>query len=215
MWQSLVDRVSANPVLRVLVCLPVRLSPGAPAKLQRVRDRGVRSALETMRAVAGDRLTVFTPTTGPGRSLHLDTTSVVVDDAWAMTGSTHLWRRGLGYDASLAVAVFDERLANGRPADVVAFRQALIAGRLGLPESLLPEDPVELVRAVRELSGRGGGLRLSPRTIDPPDPAPSDLDVEVWNPDGSVTSSFDATAWLAALAVAVQAELRAEVPGSP
>jgi hypothetical protein len=44
---------------------------------------------------------------------------------------------------------------------------------------------------------------------------PSDLDVAVWNPDGSAVSSFDAMAWLAGLAVGVQAELQAEVPGSP
>jgi hypothetical protein len=37
-WQALIDRTAANPVLRVLVCVPVRLAPGVPAKLQRVRD---------------------------------------------------------------------------------------------------------------------------------------------------------------------------------
>ena len=122
---------------------------------------------------------------------------------------------GFSFDASLAVSVFDERLTNGRPADVVAFRRALIAGRLGLQPPLLPEDPDELVAAVRQLSSRGGGMRLSPDPIAVPDPAPSDLDVTVWNPDGSPVSGFDAMAWLAALAVEVQAELAAEVPGSP
>lgn len=214
-WQALVDRAVANPVLRILVCLPSALPPGAPAKLQRVRDKGVLSALAALRSAAGERLAVFNPLTGPGRSLHLDATSVVVDDAWALTGGTHLWRRGLSFDSSLAVTVFDERLTAGRPADVVAFRRALIAGRLGLPPELLPEDPAELVRAVRMLSERGGGLRLSPTTLTAPDPVPSDLDVDVWNLDGSPASSFDAMGWIAGLAVAVQAELAAEVPGSP
>ncbi|GII31835.1 phospholipase D-like domain-containing protein [Planotetraspora mira] len=214
-WQALVEQVRANPVLRVLVCLPAKLAPGAPAKLQRVRDKGVREALDAMRAAAGERLAVFNPVTGPGRSLHLDATSVVVDDAWALTGGTHLWRRGLSFDASLAVSVFDERLTGGRPADVVAFRRALIAGRLGLAATLLPEDPAELVAAVRQLSARGGGLRLSPESIQAPDPMPSELDVTVWNPDGSPVSSFDAMAWIAALVVDVQAELQAEISGSP
>ena len=214
-WTVLIDRVTANPVLRVLICLPVALAPGTPAALQRVRDKGVRAALDSLRAAAGDRLAVFNPVTGPGRALHLDATSVVVDDAWALTGNSHLWRRGLSFDSSLAVAVFDERLTNGRPSDVVTFRRALIAGRLGLTVNLLPEDPAELVRAVRELSLRGGGLRLSPLTIDAPDPDPSDIDVAAWNPDGSPAGSFDAMGWLAALAVAVQGELAAEVPGSP
>jgi hypothetical protein len=214
-WGALVQQASANPVLRVLICLPTKLATGTPAKLQRVRDKGVRAALDALRAAAGDRLAVFNPVTGPGRSLRLDATSVVVDDAWGLTGSTHLWRRGLSFDASLAVAVFDERLTNGRPADVVGFRRALIAGRLGLAPTLLPEDPVELIAAVRQLSSRGGGQRLSPDAIAVPDPVPSDLDVTVWNPDGSPASSFDAMAWLAGLAAEVQADLRAEVPGSP
>jgi hypothetical protein len=214
-WAALVATAQANRALRVLVCLPTQLAPGSPKKLQRVRDKGVRAALDSLRTAAGDRLAVFNPVTGPGRSLHLDATSVVVDDAWALTGGTHLWRRGLSFDASLAVSVFDERLVNGRPADVVAFRRALIAGRLGLAATLLPEDPDELVAAVRQLSSRGGGLRLSPDPIAVPDPVPSDLDVDVWNPDGSPVPSFDAMAWLVGLAAAVQAELQAEVPGSP
>jgi len=214
-WQALVDRAGANTTLRILICLPVHLAPGAPAKLQRVRDKGARAALDSLRAAAGDRLGVFNAVTGPGRSLHLDATSVVVDDAWALTGGTHLWRRGLSFAASLAVAVFDERLVNGRPADVVAFRRALIAGRLGLPASLLPEDPSELVRAVRQLSERGGGLRLSPETLDQPLPMPTDVDVAAWNPDCSPVAGFNAMTWLTTLAVGVQAELQAEVPGSP
>ncbi len=214
-WQALVDRAGANPALQILICLPTRLSPGAPKKLQRVRDKGVLAALDALRTVAGDRLAVFTPATGPGRSLHLDVTSVVVDDAWALTGGTHLWRRGLSFDSSLAVAVFDERLTNGRPAEVVAFRQALIAGRLGLAPGLLPPDPEELVRAVKALSARGGGLRLSPDPIVAPDPVPSDLDVSVWNPDGSPNDTFNFMTFLAGLAVGVQAELVAEIPGSP
>lgn len=214
-WGALVAQVTANPVLRVLICLPTKLVPGAPAKLQRVRDKGVRAALEVLRTAGGDRIAVFNPVTGPGRSLHLDATSVVVDDAFALTGGTHLWRRGLSYDGSLAVSVFDERLTNGRPAEVVAFRRALISGRLGLAANLLPEDPAELVRAVRQLSDRGGGLRLSPDVIEVPEPSPTDFDLAVWNPDGSPQSGFNAIGWIATLAAGVQAELAAEIPGSP
>lgn len=120
----------------------------------------------------------------------------------------------MGFDSSLAVAAFDERLENGRPADVVASRRALIAGRLGLAPERLPEDPDELVMAERQLSARGGGLRLSPETIDVPDPVPTDLDVDVWNPDGSPADGFNFLTWLATLGVSVQAELEQEIPGT-
>ena len=215
LWQALIDRAAENRALQVIVCVPVNLAPGAPPKLQRVRDKELLAALAAMRTAAGDRLAVFTPVTGPGRSLHLDATSALVDDAWAITGGTHLWRRGLSFDASLAVSVFDERVAGGRPAEVVAFRRALIAGRLGLATTLLPEDPAELVRAIRQLSARGGGLRLSPEPIKQPSPLPSEADVSIWNPDGSPVTGFDPLGWLGGLAAEVQAELAAEVPGSP
>ncbi|WP_300080732.1 hypothetical protein [Propioniciclava sp.] len=215
LWQALIDRAAENLALQVVVCLPVTLAPGTPAKLQRVRDKGVLAALAALRTAAGERLAVFTPVTGPGRSLHLDATSVLVDDAWAITGGAHLWRRGLSFDASLAVSAFDERVAGGRPAEVVAFRRALIAGRLGLAANLLPEDPAELVRAIRQLSARGGGLRLSPEPIEQPKPAPAESDVAIWNPDGSPVTGFDPLGWLGGLAAEVQAELAAEVPGSP
>ncbi|WP_114907901.1 hypothetical protein [Ornithinimicrobium murale] len=210
---ALATRLTENPALQVLVCVPLKLVPGTPKKLGRIRDAGVLAGLRRLATAGGERVAAFTPVTGPGRSLHLDATSVVVDDAWALTGGTHLWRRGLSFDASLAVATFDERLDGGRPAEVVAFRRALVAGRLGLAPTLLPEDPAELVRAVRTLSNRGGGLRLAPEVIVPADQEPSELDTRVWNPDGSYVSGFNFMDFLAGLAVGVQAELREEVPG--
>lgn len=75
-----------------------------PTSLLRVRDHDVLAALATVRAAAGERVALFNPTTGPARSLHLDSAAVVVDDAWALAGGTHLWPRGLSFDASLAVS---------------------------------------------------------------------------------------------------------------
>jgi hypothetical protein len=44
---------------------------------------------------------------------------------------------------------------------------------------------------------------------------PSSADIRVWNPDGSITSGFDPIEWITGLNAAVQAELAAEVAGSP
>ncbi|MEA5118989.1 MAG: hypothetical protein VB036_15425, partial [Propionicimonas sp.] len=211
---AITQRASANTGLQVLLCLPVRLPVGTPAKLQRVRDQALRQALDALKAAFGERLAVFSPVTGPGRSLLLDATTVLVDDAWAVTGGAHLWRRGLSFDSSLSVSVFDERVVGGRPSEIVAFRRTLLAGRLGLPATLLPEDAAELVRAIRQLSDRGGGLRLSPEPIATPDPVPSADDLAIWLTDGSPTGDFDAMGWLQGLAVAVQGEFATEVPGT-
>lgn len=55
------------------------------------------------------------PAADPGRSRSLASTTVVIDDAETLTGTTHLWRRGLSFDSPFAAAVFDAALAPGRP----------------------------------------------------------------------------------------------------
>jgi hypothetical protein len=117
--------------------------------------------------------------------------TVIVDDAYALTGTTHLSRRGLTFDSSLAVAVFDENVVDGRPREVRQFRRRLLAGRLGIPEALIPDDPAELVRAIRDFD-RVGSFRLAFHDIRPPQTSPidgqypTDADRAGWNPDGSV-----------------------------
>jgi hypothetical protein len=63
--------------------------------------------------------------------------------------------RPLSFDSSLAVAVFDDRLEDGRPKEVRTFRRRLIAGRLGIPLAQLPDDPAEMVKAINQLVQRG------------------------------------------------------------
>ena len=50
---------------------------------------------------------------------------MIVDDAYTLTGTTHLWRLGPSFDSSLAVVVFDERLTGGRPQEICQFRHRL------------------------------------------------------------------------------------------
>ena len=191
--QLLVDRMTARPGLRVVLCLPVFFDVTVPRALQRIRDSEVRVALD--RLIAGDRearVAVFSPSAGPGRSLKLATTAVIVDDAWAMVGTTHLWRRGLSYDSSYAVSVFDDRLEAGRPQEVLQFRRQLCADRLGVLIGEVPDDAAALVDGVRALVTRGGFGRLAADRIRPPQDEPTTLasgatftEFDVWNPDGS------------------------------
>lgn len=191
--QVLIDRMTARPGLRVLLCLPVFFDATVPKALQRSRDREVRRALD--RLAGGNRearVAVFSPSAGPGRSLKVATTAVIVDDAWVMVGTTHLWRRGLSYDGSYAVSVCDDRLETGRPQEVLRFRRQLCADRLGVSVAEIPDDAADLVDAVRALVTRGGFGRLVADRIRPPEEAPTTLNPgaaltedDVWNPDGS------------------------------
>jgi hypothetical protein len=154
--------------------------------LQEVRDATLLDAVGAMRNANPNRFALFSPGAGAGRAVRLASTSVVVDDAFALTGTTHLWRRGLTFDSSLAAAVFDERVVDGRPQDVRSFRIQLMADRLGIPVTRLPEDPAELVQAIRDLDARGSA-RLSAQPILPPTTVPASADIAVWNADGSRT----------------------------
>lgn len=213
LWQTLIDRMSQRRGLHLVVCVPTQLMPGTPRMLQAVRDAALQDALDAMRLAAGDRVAVFSPGAGAGRSLRLATTTVVVDDVLAITGSTHLWRRGLTWDSSLAAAVFDERVVDGRCQDVRAFRLQLLADRLGIPATRVPLDARELVRAIRDFDERGS-VRRAASSIPRPDPAPTPADQDIWNPDGTASGlDFASVAALFAAALALTDSEHAIVEG--
>jgi hypothetical protein len=126
----------------------------------------------------------------------------VVDDVWALVGNTHLWRRGLSFDSSLAVVVYDEANLFGRGTAVSAFRVQLAADRLGVLNTQIPLVGHEFVATVRRLAEGGGAGRLALGAIPraPSSETPTATDLKLWNPDGSVSSDFDLEGWLAAAA---------------
>ncbi|WAS94933.1 hypothetical protein [Nannocystis punicea] len=184
-WQRLIDRMTlARRGLRLILCVPTLLGPGTPKRLQEVRNHCLLTAVDRLRGLAPDRVAVFSPGAGADRSVRFASTSVVIDDAFALTGTTHLWRRGLTWDSSLAAAVFDERVIDGRPQDVRAFRIQLLADRLGIPTTRVPEDAAELVRAIRDFDARGSN-RLSVTPIVRPTETPTQTEIDAWNADGA------------------------------
>ena len=186
LWQRIISRMNSRRGLRVLLCVPTRLGLGTPKMLQAVRDHCLLDAVGAISNQHPDRFGVFSPGVGAGRALHISSTSVIVDDAYCVTGTTHLTRRGLTWDSSLAASVFDERLTDGRPTDVLNFRIQLIADRLGLPTTRVPIDPAELVKAVREFDQRGSN-KLSATPIVRPANTPANTDIDIWMPDGSLS----------------------------
>lgn len=188
LWQTLIARATARIGLRVVLSVSSLPFPGTPEKYRQVRDQCILDAIAAARSALGSRFVVFSPGVGAGRALRLASTSVVIDDAYALTGTTHLSRRGLSWDSSLAAAVFDENLTDGRPTDVLNFRNQLLADRLGIPLAAVPIDAAELVRAITDLDARGSN-RLSAIPIVPPTTTITSVDKDVWNPDGSQSFS--------------------------
>lgn len=227
LWSTLVQRMTDNRALHLVICTPVWLLEGTPAPLQRVRDAAMNEALAALQGgstgtavpTLEERVATFSPGAGPGRSLRIASTSVVIDDAYAFAGTTHLWRKGLSFDSSYSVAAFDDRIRDGRPAMLTDFRRRLLAGRLGVELPSLPDDPAEIVRAVRDLSSRGGFGRLAAERIRNPDPtlttstdSSTISDVDLWNRDGSPPAGFDPVDWITDMLADVQAEELSPAP---
>jgi hypothetical protein len=201
-WSTLIGQATIRRGLCIIVCAPLHMVPGTPQPIEDVRTAMMLDALDALRrSVGDDRLAVFYPSAATGRSLRICSTTVIVDDAYALTGTTHLWRRGLSFDSSLSVAVFDDRLEDGRPKEVRTFRRRLMAGRLGIPLSQLPDDPGEMVKGINLLVLRGSSrvtvtLPGQPGPFTPEgeatvldyptsaDNGPSASDRDTWNPNG-------------------------------
>ena len=194
---TLIQRLNERPALQLILCVPIDPLPGTPKALWRVRNTLLLEALQNLRTAASNRLVIFSPNAGLGRTVRLASTTVVVDNAYVLTGTTHLWRRGLTFDASIAISLFDEQLKLGYPQEIQRFCRELLTERLGLPNAeLLPDDPIERTQAIHQLTNRSGN-RLAVQPIAVPDPDPSDTDKAMWNRDGSVTTGgVNPVVWL-------------------
>ena len=200
-------RIAARPGLVVIIACPERFLPNQPRQLETVRTRGLSAALKALVDAAPQRVVLFSPTAGPDRRLHMATTTVIVDDAYALTGAAHLWRRGLTFDSSLAVAGFDETLVAGRPASVRALRRTLVADRLGLPEALVPDDAHDLLRALKRTIAAGGLQRVSPNAYPArADDTPTAVR-DAWNPDGGADGVTDWFLFFNGLSAGVSEEI--------
>ena len=196
---ALTARLGVRPGLCVVLIVPERFLPDETAKIETVRKGTVGAARKALESAAPGRVALAAPHAGPGRALHLASTTIVVDDAILLTGAAHLWRRGLTFDSSLAAGLFDETVTAGRPAAVRAARLQLMANALALPLALVPEDAVEAVQALRALDAAGGKGRVAAGAYPPADDPTSPTDHEIWNPDGGPAGTSDWFAFLADL----------------
>jgi hypothetical protein len=198
--QTLASRLQLFANLKVIICTP-RLSDFTPKyKSWAHQHYAVRTeAVGNLLAVAKDRVAVFHPVGFPGRPAFIRTTSVIVDDVWALVGATHFRRRGMTFDGSVAVASFDRQMENGYSKKVRAYRQALMAAKLRVPAPLAGQAPsgdwVRLGRPkaafalIQDMLAQGGLGRIQPLW---PGPFENVLAVqpETSDPDGSTSNDY-------------------------
>ncbi|MEP2234721.1 MAG: hypothetical protein ABJM58_03690 [Alteripontixanthobacter sp.] len=188
--EALTDRLTENKALHCLLILPAKHLPDRDLNLDKIRKSALKGALKTLKAAAKDRVVWVSPTAGPGRSLYMASTTLVVDDAVMLTGAAHGWRRGLTFDSALSTALFDELLENGRPRAVAEARAALAGAMLGIDADFVPHTAREMIEAAKALNAGGGFGRANPSTYSPKADPTSAADKEVWNPAVSAATDW-------------------------
>jgi hypothetical protein len=180
---SLVARLRANPRLKAMVCVP-RL-PDFAIKEQawfRSAFKQRKDALDLLVSADPDRVAAFHPIGFPGRSTVGRSTVVLVDDAYALVGTSHWRRRGMTFDGGCDLVSIDRRLNDAGSSTAIArLRQELLATRLGvsIPTGAAGSsalwtrlaEPESAFDVVRDLLQSGGLGRCQPVWAGPTDTA--------------------------------------------
>jgi hypothetical protein len=213
--------LQANPALRVIICTP-KLTDIDPAfggfarqhfaaRAEAVNalwlidapnneTQAQQTAREAQQDAIRKRVVAFHPVGFPGRDMAIRTTSIIVDDVYALVGASHFRRRGMTLDGSLSVASFDAVFRDGYSTDVQQYRRRIMAAKLGvpIPTGRVPgsTDWLRLMRPkaafslVSDMLEQGGLGRILPLWAGPADNSVLAATVDMADPDGTNGSTF-------------------------
>ena len=179
----LATRITGNPRLKVIICVP--RFPDFPVEQEnwfRAALKQRKEAIDLLVAADTARVAAFHPIGFPGRTTVGRGTVVLVDDAYALVGTSHWRRRGMSFDGGCDLVSIDRRLGDaGSSAAIARFRQELLATRLGVPiptgapttSALWTRlaEPESAFDVVRDLLTSGGQGRCAPVWAGPTDTA--------------------------------------------
>jgi hypothetical protein len=198
---ELAARMAEQPSLLVLVCVPRWPDPD-PRYGGWVRQAFAarKAALAKLTAVDAKRVVAFHPNGFPGRHVALRSTTVVVDDVWAIVGSSHFRRRGMTFDEGVDVSGFDRALdGGGASSRIRTFRQALLAELTGVRRPAPGASDADWSRLagtrscvdlVGDLVSEGGLGRLAPFWEGPTDTDIIAQSDHVADPDGGTSDEY-------------------------
>lgn len=198
---ELMARVTAQKSLRVLIAVP-RVPDFAPAWGGYVRQAiaARAEAVGALKGAAPDRVVVFHPIGYPGRPALLRSTTMIVDDVWAMVGASHWRRRGMTFDGSAAVVSFDRVFEEGYSKAVRQLRRLRMAQLLDVTPPAAGSDadgewiqlarPAPAVNLVAELLRQGGLGRIQPLWSGPTDTSVLPATADMADPDGTDGAHF-------------------------
>ena len=127
--QTLKTRLGTAPALKVILCLSKYPDFGDQFKSYTAWELDQRKKLGD--GLDSNRVAAFHPLGIPGRALHLTTTLIIIDDMWALIGTSAIRRRSLTFDGSIDAVLFDTELEEGRGKSIGELRRNRLAGFLG------------------------------------------------------------------------------------
>jgi hypothetical protein len=194
--ESLRARMQANPRLKVIICVP-RVPDIVHAKANWVRAALAhrKTAIQTLTAQDRKRVAAFHPIGFPGRPTVIRSTVVIVDDVWALVGTSHFRRRGMTFDGAADIVSIDRAFnARGTSTAIARFRQELLANKLGVAIPASPAnstalwtrlaEPESAFDVLADLLTSGGLGRCSPVWAGPTDNKVIPQSDAIADPDG-------------------------------
>jgi hypothetical protein len=189
------NRLTSAPELRVVIAIPKRIpfGPGYESFAQRFH-LARNEVVASLQPVAPKRVVIYHPIGFPGRPEVIRGTIGVVDDVWALLGSSTFSRRGLTFDGSIDLVLLDRVIKRGVSETVRNFRKHAMARTLGLA----PPVPGETASAgwvrlaqqrsafelVREIVERGGDGLIEPLWSGLPEAELPAVDRDLADPEG-------------------------------
>jgi len=208
------NRLNQAPGLHLIICMPKHPddAPGYEAiAAHEAHDRRQRILNLPTAQSRHPRVTAFHPVGFPGRPSRLESTVVIVDDLWALVGSSTFRRRGLTFDGGSDLVFTDTELVSGRSQAIANFRRQLMATRLSIrtadnafdPNLIKLNDGIEAFYLIRDMLQAGGLGKIerlwNGRTpgVEPIDP--TGVSQGLANPEGHEFNLAEALAqaWLA------------------
>lgn len=128
MVELLRARLRDEPNLRIVLVLPKRIPFGKGYESFAQQHHARRNTgIADMASPAPKRVIAYHPVGFPGRPEVRRGSLVVVDDVWALAGSSTWSRRGMTFDGSVDVSFVDKTLRDGVSAGVADLRRAAMA----------------------------------------------------------------------------------------
>ncbi|MBL7712809.1 MAG: hypothetical protein JNL13_10105 [Chitinophagaceae bacterium] len=195
---ELTTQLSAKPGLRVILCVPRQPDYTYDQWLA----SEVKERFEIIENLPTDQVVAFHPIGFPGRASNLEQSTIIVDDQWALCGSSAFRRRGFCFDGSTDLVLTDLETKNGAATSLLEWRRQLLAQRLGIAaaekssRALLSEDFTAAFAMIRQMliaGGLGKIERLWNGHTEGVTYAEPTISKELANPDGITFNLMEAS----------------------